>query len=154
MILTQQAKPPGPKGSKQEPIFSLHRYYMWANRMRVHFDEKLPVLAEQLKKDAAAFTNEEIEANLYMSYWYAGLYVVIEGWSQLRLSDPIIDGLLKSPKVGLLKRYRHGVFHFQTDYFDKRFTDFMAEGQSAVDWVRNLNRAFGAFSLKWYEAHK
>lgn len=48
---------------------------------------------------------------------------------------PVIDELLKSPKVGLLKRYRHGVFHFQGDYFDKRFTDFMAEGQSAVDWV-------------------
>lgn len=152
MILARQVKPRGPKKSKGQPIFSLHRYFMWANRMRVHFDEKLPVLAEQLKKDASLVTNEEIEANLYMSYWYAGLYVVIEGWRQLHLSDPIIDELLRSPKAGLLKRYRHGVFHFQGNYFDKRFTEFMAEGQSAVDWVRDLNRAFGAFFLEWYEA--
>jgi hypothetical protein len=154
MILSQQGKQRGLKGSKEQPIFSLHRYYTWANRMRLHFDEKLAVLAGQAKNGAATFTSEDIEANLYMSYWYAGLYVVIEGWSQLRLSDPIIDGLLKSPKVGLLKRYRHGVFHFQTDYFDNRFTDFMEEGQSAVDWVRDLNRAFGAFFLKWYGARK
>lgn len=86
MILTQQANPRGAKESKEQPIFSLHRYYMWANRMRVHFGEKLPVLDEQLKKDASLFTNEEIDANLYMSYWYAGLYVLIEGWRQLHLS--------------------------------------------------------------------
>lgn len=119
--------------------------------MRVHFDEKLAVLAGQVKNGPAAFTNEDIEANLYMSYWYAGLYVVIEGWRQLRLSDPLIDEFLKSQNVGLLKRYRHGVFHFQRNYFDKRFTDFMAEGQSAVDWVRDLNKALGTFFLKWHK---
>lgn len=153
MILAQQANPRGPKVSKQQPIFSLHRYYVWANRMRTHFDEKLPVLAEQLKSGSTTVTNEQIEAYLYMSYWYAGLYVVIEGWRQLRLVDPVVDGLLKSPNVGLLKRYRNGVFHFQRDYYDKRFTDFMAEGQSAVDWVRELNRELGAFFLRWHEAH-
>lgn len=36
-----------------------------------------------------------IEDNMYMSYWYAGLYVVIEGWQKLKLQDMAIDTLLK-----------------------------------------------------------
>lgn len=61
----------------------------------------------------------EIESFLYMSYWYGGLYVVIEGWQRLKLSDDIIDNLLISSNVQLLKRYRNGVFHFQKEYIDK-----------------------------------
>lgn len=33
----------------------------------------------------------------YMSYWYAGLFVVVEGWRDLGLQDAEIDGLLESP---------------------------------------------------------
>jgi hypothetical protein len=95
---------------------SLHRYYIWANRMRVHFDDKLLVVSEQLRKAPERYTYEFIEANLYMSYWYGGLYVVIEGWQRLRLSDSTIDELLASPNVRLLKKYRNGVFHFQKAY--------------------------------------
>ena len=130
---------------------SLHRYYIWANRMRLHFDGKLPVVSEQLKKEPQRSTFEFIEANLYMSYWYGGLYVVIEGWQQLRLSDSTIDELLASPNVRLLKEYRNGVFHFQRAYFDKRFTNFMTEGENVVDWVRDLNRAFGEYFLNWWK---
>jgi hypothetical protein len=56
--------------------FTLHRYYMWTNRMRVHMEEKLPTYSEQLKKDTNdIWTTEGIETFMYMSYWYAGLYV-------------------------------------------------------------------------------
>jgi hypothetical protein len=124
---------------------SLHRYYIWANRMRLHFDEKIPFVNEQLKKEPEWMTYEFIEANIYMNYWYGGLYVVIEEWQQLRLSEPTIDELLASPNVRLLKEYRNGVFHFQKAYFDKRFTNFMTKGENVVDWVRDLNRAFGGY---------
>jgi Resolvase, N terminal domain len=67
----------------------------------------------------------EIESFLYMSYWYGGLYVVIEGWQELSLSDAVIDATLQSPNVDLLRRYRNGVFHFQRDYNDERFLAFM-----------------------------
>lgn len=135
--------------ARNHAIGSLHRYYIWANRMRLHFDEKVPVVSKQLIKEPGWMTYEFIEANLYMSYWYGGLYVVIEGWQQLRLSDPTIDELLASPNIRLLKEYRNGVFHFQKAYFDKRFTNFMTKGENAVDWVRDLNRAFGGYFLNW-----
>jgi hypothetical protein len=45
------------------------------------------------------------DPGIFMSYWYGGLYVVVEGWRELRLSDPKIDALLTSQNVNLLKRY-------------------------------------------------
>jgi hypothetical protein len=78
-----------------------------------------------------------------------GLYVVIEGWRALKLRDPTIDDLLGSPNVGLLKRYRHGVFHYQRKYYDERFLGLIVDGQDVVTWVRALNREFGRFFLEW-----
>ena len=57
------------------------------------------------------FDNEDAgRAFMYLSYWYAGLFVVCEGWQELKLSDPEIDGLLASPNLELLKRFRNGVY--------------------------------------------
>ena len=58
---------------------------------------------------------------------------MIEGWQQLELKDKIIDRLLVSKNVILLKRYWNGVFHYQKTYFDKRFSDFMTKGENAVE---------------------
>jgi hypothetical protein len=107
--------------------------------MRVHFDAIL--------SSHAAVEKTLTEWFLYMSYWYAGLYVVIEGWRDLKFSDPVIDNLLQSPNVQLLRRYRNGTFHFQREYFDERFTDFTSSTGTVV-WVRNLNTEFGRYFLE------
>ena len=85
-----------------------------------------------------------------MSYWYGGLYVVVEGWQELGLNDATINPLLASPNVALLKRYRNGIFHFQKDYIDERFHNFMAPTDS-VAWVRQLSKAFGDYFLRELE---
>jgi hypothetical protein len=121
-------------------FLALHRYFIWANRMRTHFDNIL--------SGAVPVKNFEIESWLYMSYWYAGLYVVIEGWRELQLNDAVIDSLLRSPNVELLRRYRNGVFHFQKAYMDDRFMAFITEGVNEVAWVRELNEQLGRFFLE------
>ncbi len=121
---------------------TLHRYFIWADRMRLHFDN---VLLNKNKLDPKYFN---IDSFLYMSYWYGGLYVVIEGWHELKLQDQTIDSLLKSPNVALLKKYRNGVFHFQKEYMDKRFTEFMNKGENCVKWVRELRKAFSDYFLE------
>jgi len=132
------------------PEVVLHKYFIWCNKMRTHFDEQLG----QFKPEMEWADPVALNMNLYMSYWYGGLYVVIEGWQSLGLGDAEIDELLKSSNVELLRRYRNGVFHFQHEYFDDRFTGFMTKGQNAVDWVRALNRAFGRYFLTWFESRK
>ena len=123
-----------------EDLLSLHRYFIWANRMRTHFEEVITT-------SGIPEGQLTIEARTYLSYWYSGLYVVIEGWQDLGLKDAEIDELLNSAFVDLLKRFQNGTFHFQRKYNDDRFTQFLAEGQAAVDWVRNLNRQFGRYLL-------
>ena len=48
---------------------------------------------------------------IYLSLWQATLYIVVEGWRKLALSDETIDRLLLSPNVEALKLHRHGTFH-------------------------------------------
>lgn len=86
-----------------------------------------------------------------MSYWYASLFVVIEGWGDLGLKDSEIDKLLESKNVDLLRRYRNGVFHFQKDYWDNRFTGFIIEGQNCVEWIRHIHKEFSRYFLELYQ---
>jgi len=126
----------------QNELFTLHRYFIWTDRLRVHFDNTIK------NKDKLKPQRFKIDTFLYMSYWYGGLYVLIEGWQELHLLDQKINELLKSPNVDLLRRYRNGAFHFQKEYYDKRFLDFMIEGENCVVWVRQIREAFSDYFLK------
>lgn len=126
---------------------SLHRYYIWANKMRENFDSIVSTKKDIKPEDFAD------ELGLYMSYWYGGLYVVIEGWQDIKLSDEKIDSLLKSDNVELLRRYRNGAFHYQKNYFDDRFFDLFLKGQEVIKWIRQLNLEFGRFFLTYRSAH-
>lgn len=130
-----------PMTQRDEEVLSLHRYFIWANRMRTHFDELLQM------ENHAMTPQGQIESRLYMSYWYAGLYVVVEGWRELGLSDVPIDDLLASPNVELLRRYRNGTFHFQHAYNDQRFMELLTEGTDVIAWLRELNQQFGRYFL-------
>jgi len=135
-------------------FLALHRYWMYANRMRGYFEKALLnpdwlKLAEEHKAHPG-LTFFVHDPGIFMSYWYGGLYVVIEGWQELGLADPTIDRLLESPNIQLLRRYRNGVFHYQTTYFDDRFRGFI-ESQDSVPWVRELNLAFGDYFLREHE---
>lgn len=124
--------------------FALHRYFIWADRMRFHFDQ-------QLKRRASSATGEfelEVEEFMYISLWYAQLYTVIEGWKKLKLTNRTVNNMLaNSGYVELLRRYRNGVAHFQSDYFDSRFQNFVTQSDSA-SWVRNLHQALDRYFLE------
>lgn len=78
--------------------------------------------------------------------YYASSYVVIEGWHQVPLSDPVVDELLAAnPRyVKDLKRYRHSVFHYQPTHVDihKRQVAIRAEGPVAAEWLAVLHLEF------------
>jgi hypothetical protein len=125
-------------------IMALHRYFIWQDEMRKHFFKRLHELAGRRINEAG---HPDIELFMYMSYWYAGLYVVVEGWRELGLQDEEIDALLDSPNVELLKRYRNGVFHFQRSYYDVRFFELLSDGEDVVEWVNELVGAFSRYLL-------
>ncbi len=130
--------------SKMDQIFTIHRYWMWANAMRTHFDKCLTDKSRDKKQDISWFADYE---GVFLSHWYAALFVVIEGWHKMKLKDQVIDDLLSSSNVDLLRRFRNGVCHFQPNYLDDRFIAFMAE-PTTVAWVRKLNTEFGRYFLQ------
>lgn len=85
---------------------------------------------------------------MYMSIWYGLLFVVIEGWQELELSDNKLTNLInEAEKVDLLRRYRNGTFHYQKNYEDDRFEKFFQE-PTTVNWIRSLNQEFGRWFLE------
>jgi hypothetical protein len=123
-------------------LLALHRYYIWANRLREHFD--IAVAASPLTdQQESLFADDQ---GLFLSHWYAALYVVVEGWQELKLTDTEIDTLLSSPNIDLLHRFRNGVCHYQRNYSDPRFLNLM-QAQGVVPWVRQLNFAYGRYFL-------
>ena len=124
-------------------LIALHRYYIWANRLREHFDSAVSALPPSARAEAV-FVDDR---GLFLSFWYAALFVAIEGWQELELADPDIDALLSSPNVDLLRRFRNGVYHYERNYNDPRFLDLL-QAQDVVPWVRRLNLAFGRYFLQ------
>ena len=127
------------------PEVVLHRHWLWANRFRTLFDEELK--KGQTDWSKSVFADSGL---IFMCLWYSFLYVTIEGWRELKLSEPTIDALLASDKVDLLRRLRNATCHFQEDFVDQRFFDFMADEDTA-EWTRALNKEFGRFFLDWYK---
>jgi len=127
-------------------LHTLHRYFIWAQQMQTRFYDLLPQVAQN--PNIKRSDPEALLADMYMSFWYGELYVVVEGFQNLKLSDPTIDPLLASPNLALLKRYRNGVFHYQRDYFDDRFLDFMQKGKKSAEWAARLTGSIGEYLLR------
>lgn len=137
-----------PDNPRLDNVGALGRYFIWADKMRHDFQHHI-----MNRTEPDDFTFEE-HGHIYMSYWYGALYVLIEGWRELNLTDERIDPLLTSPYVDLLRRYRNGVFHFQKKFYDERFWDLMLAGREAVQWVSELHGEFGRYVLSWWLANK
>jgi hypothetical protein len=135
-----------PDETRVNNVGSLSRYFIWADKMRADFE----ALAQEQDLNNTIYVEN---CHIYISYWYSGLYVVIEGWRELDLHESNIDALLSSPYVDLLRRYRNAVFHYQKTYSDSRFMDLMLAGDAAVTWVHQLHAAFGDFFVDWWKAN-
>jgi len=131
-----------------EEVFALHRYFLWANRQRDECRSRsqtrgLPPEAQ----DARAQWFRMLFVDL--APWLGSLYVVVEGWQALSLSDKRIEKLLKSPHVARLRRFRNGVFHFQRIYFDDRFLALFV-GDS-LDWAFGLHTEFSRYFKRYFQ---
>lgn len=73
----------------------------------------------------------------FMYYWYGSLYVVVEGFRSLHLTDQGIEALLGSPNANALRRCRNGAFHFKPTYFSARSLKVI-NAPDFVNWVREV----------------
>lgn len=125
-------------GNHFERLTAWARYLHWADIHRCHFDSWMEASHDVTE------ARRGWEFIALLSAWYASLWVVVEGWGEVPLSDPSVDELLAAaPRYQhLLRRYRNGVFHYQPELIDKRLADFLTEGESAVQWTHLLHQEF------------
>jgi len=129
------------------PLLSLHYYFVVAARMQHHFESN-PVAVEE--PSAAGSRDSDLAAlelfsgpqGNFMYYWYASLYIVVQGFRNLRLNDPRINALLASPNIKTLRRCWNAVFHYQPDYFTGKLP---IQSSDFIGWVRELMEAFRAY---------
>ena len=124
-----------------EAVFTLHRYYLWANRMYGHFMQSGLAPEERI---ARRLWLQQTFA--YSALWLSLLHVVASGWAELKLEDHEVQQLLESPNRDFLRRFRNGAFHFQPNYFDVRFTEFFDGPQEPIEWASELHKAIG----RWF----
>jgi hypothetical protein len=132
------------KISRISTYAALHKYFLYASQMQSHFEMKL-------RAEVAGSANPQpIEPvrDVYMSLWYGTLYTVVEGWVELRLTHDYVDALLAtSENVNLLRRCRNTIFHYQNDYTDDRYLEFISKA-GIVPWITSLHRGFSDWFLE------
>jgi len=84
---------------------------------------------------------------VYLTFWIASLYVLIEGYETLKIHDGILDSL-KSFERDRLRLFRNAVFHFQFDYA-KHLQIFDGTGDF-LNWAEELQEEFDDYFAAHY----
>jgi hypothetical protein len=134
-------------------LAALHRHWILADAVRVVLRQKTStpheetITAAKFGLEYVAF-GESASMVARIQVWYALLYVVIEGYNELKLPFAPLDKVLASADyVGLLRRFRNATFHYQADPLTDKLIDFLAKDDSE-NWIRELNRQFDAFFMQ------
>jgi hypothetical protein len=85
----------------------------------------------------------------YYSYWLSGLYVVCEGWRDLKLKDATIDDLIDK-HVDALRIFRNGTFHYQRH--PGKLLQFHNGPEIRLNWAEDLHAAFSRFFRQYVAA--
>jgi hypothetical protein len=135
--------PKDPRHEQFERLMALHKYFLNADFMRDTFMRRVKRRQSTDEVDFATGMDDSIA----LSLWYATLYVAIEGWREVGLTDPELDLLLADDRTDELRRFRNQVFHYQREYDNPRVLGFLgssdSDAQAATEWVRRTHRTLG-----------
>lgn len=135
-------------------IITLYRYFACAAQMRKLFRKEFdPEWMRTAETDIMGLLMFFYSPpGIYLLYSYSGMYLVIEGWKDLKLADPKIDELITSPFVDRLRLFRNATFHYQKEPLSwKHLQFFGTEEEHTEKWLKalynELQRFFGENTL-------
>jgi hypothetical protein len=138
-----------PRTVSDHALLTLHKYYLRAEYMRGQcYDARDRLVAnhgpEALKIRTPS--TERFQVEMYLDYWYAGLFAAMEGYEKLALNDPFVEKLRADPLFTKFRAHRMGTYHFREKYFDDSIREFLEAPHSST-WMMTLHMRLGYFLL-------
>lgn len=122
---------------------SLHKHWLNADAIRQVYLTKVPDYddyPEELSEFAQMFSSFA-----RLSVLYGLVYVVIEGYKELKLQHKEVDELLSEKEfVDALRLFRNSTFHYQKQPIPEKALKFLNMAESEI-WIRKLHSAFKKF---------
>lgn len=75
-----------------------------------------------------------------MSLWYSTLWVLAEGWQQLKIADSEVDAVLTKSYAAALRKFRNKTFHRQDRYPHPDLIAYV-ESENSVARIYRLDEA-------------
>tara|TARA_R110000764_G_C11017266_1_gene383843 strand:+ start:92 stop:529 length:438 start_codon:yes stop_codon:yes gene_type:complete len=127
-------------------LVSLHKHWITADAIKQVVSSKVDVeagLPEELQKLAESHSIFQ-----RLTVLYSLLYVVVEGYRELKYENEIIDSLLaQDDYVDALRLFRNAIFHYQKQPIPEKAMKFLELKESEL-WIHKLHRSFGSFFEK------
>ncbi|ALS33075.1 hypothetical protein PTRA_a1935 [Pseudoalteromonas translucida KMM 520] len=127
-------------------LVSLHKHWITADAIKqvvsapVDEETGLPEELQELAKYHSMFQR--------LTVLYSLLYIVVEGYRELKYENKIIDDLLANEDfVDALRLFRNAIFHYQKQPIPEKAMKFLELTESEL-WIRKLHSSFGAFFEK------
>jgi hypothetical protein len=127
---------------------TLYRYFLYAVVMRDNLKkEDIESFLKSLEDDASSvllFFSSPI--GVYLTSYYSSIYLIIEGWRDLKLSDTKIDKLISSPYTDRLRLFRNATFHYQKEPLSPKLVQFFGPKEDDTEkWINELYMEFGNY---------
>ena len=124
-------------------LVSLHRHWVWADRMKELFEfyleKEWPIPDEDLKPDSPHLISSLFTC---MCLWYGLLYATcdgIEAHAKVKVASIAPDYDKASAK---LRRFRNAMFHVQPEYWSDKLMDVIGDG-NLPDTIRAIHKQVG-----------
>ncbi|MFM2484355.1 hypothetical protein [Celerinatantimonas yamalensis] len=126
-----------------EELISLHKHWLNADAVKEVVATK--VGGEHGLPEGLAEFAEFHSSFARLSVLYGLIYVVIEGYKELKCTNQKVDELLSQEEfVDALRLFRNSTFHYQKNPIPEKALKFLKFPESET-WIRSLHLAFKKF---------
>lgn len=136
-------------------IAVLYKHWMAADgvnhrlRQSMNYTDETPSFPKNLEALAKRMSEMQV-----LQVYYALLYVVVEGYQEIKCSDEKVDALIgQEDFVNNLRRFRNAVFHYQAEPLGPKLLNFLVQDNSEV-WIRDLKIALNEYFLRTLEVER
>jgi len=123
-----------------EKLISLHKH--WLNADAIGQIVTIKIGGEPRLPDELSALAEHFSSFARLSVLYGLIYVVIEGYQELKCSNEKVDALLANEDfVESLRLFRNAIFHYQKQPIPEKALTFL-ELKGSETWIQELQSAF------------